>query len=545
MTELRSILNPYGGSLDQLRASLGLSRPVSATDLLARLPLNFCAFIDPPHSKGGGGITPQSYSFLKGGGRGKSQLTWAFVKTGVILSDISVNGVPSIRGTITRAFNVWAAALPGTLGFTQVFNGAYDIDIGTQDLGGQNPENGAVKLGKDSVGSIQFNSNSAATYIPTGLPGNSLLGVAIHEIGHALGLGHATTSNSAMFSVGPTTETLSSDDIAGLRVLYGWSNQSILEGGTECHPALCACRNTLALAWRGAGGDTGIWFATSSDGVNWTSQRPVPSTGTTDGPSLAWDGVKLWMAWRGTTGDDSLYYATTTDFQNWTDFSGRNPIGLIPNTGSSHGPRIAIVVAPPENDLGFRSVPMLVWKGAGDTGIYWSTFNSSTGQWLPQLNIPGVGTTASPAICPDLTDVARILWRGTAGDDALYTTVAFGNPDNLLWQPQQLVAWISPANAFAGEAVGTPGSEDAPCMSLATGPKIVAAWRGVPDDHSLYFTQIALDNISGRPLAEWSQQSVVPNVGSSHGPALADFNGNLRLVWKGLPGDDSMYIAAL
>jgi Matrixin len=489
-----------------------------------------------------GGITPQSYSFKKGGGRGKSQLTWAFVKTDnngqtdangvVILSDISVKGVPSIQGTITGAFNVWAAALPGTLGFTQVSRGAYDIDIGTQDLGGRNPADGSLKLGDTRVASIRFSSNSAATY---GQYGQSLLGVAIHEIGHALGLGHATTSNSVMFSLGPPPETLSSDDIAGLRALYGWSNQSLLEGGTECHPALCACGDTLALAWRGAGGDTGIWFATSSDGVNWTSQRPVLSTGTTDGPSLAWDGVKkLWMAWRGTTGDDALYYATTTDFRNWTDFSGRNPIGLIPNTGSSHGPRIAIVAG---------GVPILVWKGAGDTGIYWSTFNSSTGQWQPQQKIPGVGTTASPAICPDLTDVARILWRGTADDDALYTTVAFGTP--LLWQPQQQVTWISPADAFAGEAVGTPGSKDAPCMSLATGPKIVAAWRGVPDDHSLYFTQIALDNISDRPLAEWSQQSVVPNVGSSHGPALADFKGNLRLVWKGLPGDDSMYIATL
>src|SRR5882724_2521289 len=137
MTELGPILKPYGGSLEQLRASLGVDRPVSAQDLIARLPLGYCDFVGPPPSIGGGGITPLSYG-LKGTSLGKSQLTWTLLAT-------DVNGVPMLP-TVANAFAVWASALP-TLGFAKLPDKTAncDISIDAQELGPPNPANGNVK----------------------------------------------------------------------------------------------------------------------------------------------------------------------------------------------------------------------------------------------------------------------------------------------------------------------------------------------------------------------------------------------------------------
>jgi hypothetical protein len=55
--------------------------------------------------------------------------------------------------------------------------------------------------------------------------GTDMQGVACHEIGHSLGLGHSSTSNATMFfaisGTGTAARSIHSDDIAGVQSIYG------------------------------------------------------------------------------------------------------------------------------------------------------------------------------------------------------------------------------------------------------------------------------------------------------------------------------------
>ncbi|BCL84075.1 hypothetical protein ccbrp13_65400 [Ktedonobacteria bacterium brp13] len=44
------------------------------------------------------------------------------------------------------------------------------------------------------------------------------------------------------------------------------------------------------------------------------------------------------------------------------------------------------------------SYEYVVWKGSGDDGIYWSTFDPGARKWADQHVIPGSDTNKSPAL---------------------------------------------------------------------------------------------------------------------------------------------------
>lgn len=85
---------------------------------------------------------------------------------------------------------------------------------------GTEPFNGA---GGTIRGDVHF--NTAYTWVDNPNASSSqydFYTVALHEIGHALGLGHSDVTTSVMYSCyGGGRRTLHADDIAGMQTIYG------------------------------------------------------------------------------------------------------------------------------------------------------------------------------------------------------------------------------------------------------------------------------------------------------------------------------------
>lgn len=169
-------------------------------------------------------------------------VTWSFAaagwtnQTGVGFfsgSTVSLSSVFNFDyvSVFTQAFAAWSAV--ANIDFVQVAdgggnfgvgNGAY-IRIGTGHIDGNygvlarafypatagNPQNYAYS------GDMVFDSGESSFWTT-----NSLLAVATHEIGHAIGLGHSSITNAVMAPYyNPSIRTPQADDIAGARAIYG------------------------------------------------------------------------------------------------------------------------------------------------------------------------------------------------------------------------------------------------------------------------------------------------------------------------------------
>lgn len=198
-------------------------------------------------------------------------VTWSFA-TSTYSADASIPFSNAIAGTyqsaVQWALRQWSSVSP--LVFTEVADGtdpshAADIrigfgllDSGSTGVIGQTDlhwtGSGAllpdevVRLEDPSQLGLSLGSDGAYTYAGTSA---TLQQVALHEIGHALGLAHASDPAAAMYpSVGTANRTLDQTDVAGIQALYG-----PVAGATAAAPVPGAT-SVLALhlsedAWQG------------------------------------------------------------------------------------------------------------------------------------------------------------------------------------------------------------------------------------------------------------------------------------------------------
>lgn len=495
---------------------------------------SWCGTTEP--SGGAGGVGTRAYGLKENVWRNKSHFTWSCqgVPPGL------AGGQAEFVRLATLAFIVWGHEVP-MIRFRRT-DGAADIAIGVapinETLGRATDDGRQITISSGNVTLTDSSGASAVTVpinwmasesvmppFPTGA--FPLLPVLIHEIGHALGLLHSTRPEAIMFpSANMSTQTwLADDDRRAIRSLYGWPAQVPLGFGTEQAPTLSVCGSTLAMGWRGQGSDRRIWLATSLNGDVWSPQYPAVGSPTTIGsPALAWNGSVLLMAWRGAVNDERLYMSSSRDFFRQSHFP------FIPmRAASSHGPRMAMI----------SGVPVMVWKGMGDDqSIYLSRLVN--GSWTEQRKIPNVATAAAPSICEDFDGGIRLLWRGIAGEETLWTTS--GTADGQQFQPQRALAWPILGNSTpVPTGWGTAMSRSGPVLCRAETDRevgIFAIWLGKGQEQSLWFTQMRREP-NGTPL--WSTQAQITNIGSSQPAGLAHFNNSLVLAWKGVEGDPRLF----
>jgi hypothetical protein len=147
-----------------------------------------------------------------------------------------LNGTGDIAGTaerdaVQRAFDTWASVLCG-VSFRRVTSGASDFQVGW--FAGNHGDGSAFDgvgntlahaffpppCGGANAGACHF--DEAESWSLTGAGATfDLETVALHEIGHLLGLSHSSVPGSVMFpSYGGVRRNLTQDDIDGIRRLY-------------------------------------------------------------------------------------------------------------------------------------------------------------------------------------------------------------------------------------------------------------------------------------------------------------------------------------
>lgn len=176
---------------------------------------------------------------LEGPSWGKRTLTWALSRTP---DDPAVrypfSGFVSGRyeADIARAFNRWDSA--SSLRFVRVEDSADparapDIRIGFGRLDANVAGDTVAPYSGDAFvpgARVRLQDPAPATYA-TGINGNLVFAssptnfyqVALHEIGHTLGLGHSSDPSALMYGTayGARNTDLNAADIAGIRALYG------------------------------------------------------------------------------------------------------------------------------------------------------------------------------------------------------------------------------------------------------------------------------------------------------------------------------------
>src|SRR5262249_25372446 len=155
-----------------------------------------------------------------------------------------------------------------------------------------------------------------------------------------------------------------------------WTLQQLVNGiGSSHSPALAplplndgTASTGLIMAWTGAGDDDNIYYATTTDGTNWTAQSIVPNVGSSVRPALAAFDVPV-LAWKGARDDDSIYWSRLTA-------SGWEPQRGVAGVGTSHSPALVV----------FRNKLYMFWKGIHDDhNVYFSSLdNAPNAQWQPQ-----------------------------------------------------------------------------------------------------------------------------------------------------------------
>jgi hypothetical protein len=236
-------------------------------------------------------------------------LTISFVPDGVLMSAGS-NG--NVYSDLFTKFNAkWSTAQwqDAILSAAQQWAQAANINFTVVSDNGTSPGGGSYQQGDPGMGDIRIGGYAMNTsylglgYQPPPANNYSIAGdldlntaaainmgstydlqtIAMHEIGHALGLDHSTTSSAVMYkSYHGTLKGLTTDDVNGIRAIYGARQADVYDSVASNDTFLTATPLTTLLDPTALTGQaTGLDITTTSDVDYYTVVAPTNSTSLT------------------------------------------------------------------------------------------------------------------------------------------------------------------------------------------------------------------------------------------------------------------------
>jgi acylphosphatase len=283
-----------------------------------------------------------------------------------------------VRSALRGAFDLWAAHIP--LSFSEAATA--DIEIGffagnhgdgaTNAFDGPSgtlahcyypPPNGGAIAGDchfDEAETWSVNSPPSGIDLPT---------VALHELGHGLGLNHSNEKSAVMYAYygGPRRE-LTADDIAGIQAVYGAKFRWASRGGAISMP----------VVGRNADGRLEV-FVQGTDGALWHIWQTAPNNGWSGWHSLGgWitqpvvannaDG-RLEVFVRGS--DGALWHIwQTAPNGNWSGWHSLGGVMSMPTVGRNKDGRLEVFAQGTDGALWhiWQTAPNGNWSGWASLG---------------------------------------------------------------------------------------------------------------------------------------------------------------------------------
>jgi hypothetical protein len=272
--------------------------------------------------------------------------------------------------------------------------------------------------------------------------------------------------------------------------------------------------DTMQLAYRGVEGDERIW------GVYWKHIAEPPSwSGTsvlgngafnsTHGPALcATPQGEVQMVWKGSGTDQRIFTASE---RSWK--------GPVPPVS---GPGVYQTIDRPAIAYDQNGRCLLVWRDPSNA-LLWSRRDQSLAWSAPR----STGATAShgPALFVQGNTVF-LFWAAGASQTTQNGQICWAQLGGDTWSSAQ------PVHVTAGAALTT----DTP--AIVAYEKVILAWKG-RDDQNIWFSEFE----NGSWTAPDTMRASLGAILTSNGPALAATNAGLYMAWKGVAGDQRVWIA--
>jgi hypothetical protein len=434
---------------------------------------------------------------------------------GVLVYNVSSAGSAmehnDVRAAIRSAFDEWQNACP-YFSFIEFMKESTETKIDIEiSFGGTQVDSRFGAVGGVAAGATYPEDGRLFFDRAEQWDVNSVYDVALHEIGHILGLGHSTDNNSIMYpSGGP--DHIDAETNEAINSLYGGAAMGILPGViTKDRPAMAApdqpSNDEGVMVWRAGGDNQSIWSSRLQNGF-WQPIKKIPGMGTTHSPCLTYDGGAhtYVMAWKGVEDDQHIFYSKSSDFSAWDAQKS------VPGVGTSNRPSLTVL----------GPTVFLAWKGVdGDPGIYWS--QEQADGWAQQQVVFGATTEYEPCLVA-FNGRLYLFYRGEGDDQAIYYNWRGGQPSDI-WQGAQRVTY--PEATAQGIVFHGVGTHRAP-SACVRGNRILLAWRGVDGDAGIYFSYFDGETFTG--------QIRLNAVSTDVGPTVADAGSHSLMCFKGPAG---------